>query len=144
MSGADFLFGGTATRGRGRKRRNPPGGETAPKIGVRFILLAALVGACFSGLGYWKVNTVFAVRDHEIETHRLQEITRERRDRHTVMTARISQLQRGEILRAAAADSLGMTEPDPRAIEVLVVPSEITSRWMAAANAAGQAGGKER
>lgn len=113
-------------------------------VGMRFILCVALFGALFAGLGYWKVNTVFAVRDNEIETHRLQEITRERRDRLTVMTARISQLQRGEVLRAAAVNSLGMTEPDPRDIEVLTVPSEITSRWRAAAQAAAPPRGKER
>ncbi|MCC5875242.1 MAG: hypothetical protein JJU11_03385 [Candidatus Sumerlaeia bacterium] len=131
MKTRDFLFGGTAPKARRGKARNQ-GTEMPPLVGYRFIAIVVLIGACFAGLGFWRVNTVFTVRDYGIETHRLQELARERRDRETLLVARTSQLQRGEVLRSVAESSLGMSEPSPASIETLKIPAEVTERWLAA------------
>lgn len=131
MKTRDFLFGGTAPKTR-RGRTRTQGEEMPPLVGYRFIAIVVLIGACFAGLGIWRVNTVFTVRDYGIETHRLQELARERRDRETLLVARTSQLQRGEVLRSVAESSLGMSEPSAASIETISIPAEVTERWLAA------------
>lgn len=136
MKGRDFLFGGNA-KGRSSSRRVRKVGSSQdlpPMVGIRFIAIVTVVGMCFALAGFWRINSVFTARDYEIETHRLQELARERRDRETLLLARTSQLQRGEVLRSVAESSLGMAEPAPAEMETLRIPSEVTARWLAAAS----------
>ena len=135
MKGSDFLYGGAAKSSKPRRAKSDDAVRTVqpPLVGYRFVLIVALVAVGFSVLGNLRVHLVFNARDHEIETHRLQEITRQRRDRHAVLIARTSQLQRGEVLRGAALSSLGMSEPNPLNMETLVVPADVTERWLVAA-----------
>jgi len=62
-------------------------------------------------------------------------LTQERRDRHRALVARVSQLHRAEFLRTAAVDGLGLSDPEPRQMETLVVPPEVVARWREAAAA---------
>lgn len=143
MRGGDLLVGGPGARQRRRRERPEP--VNPPLVGWRFLGVLILLGSLFGGLGVWKVKMVFSIRDREIETRRLQVITAQRRDRTKVLETRISQLQRGETLRSAALDGLGMSVPEPGTIETITVPEEVKIRWEEAAETIGEADqGKEK
>lgn len=133
----DAVLGGIAGEGqRPRRRRNDPaeaGPLAPPMVGWRFLLTVILVATCLGGLGLWRVNTVFRARDNEIEAHRLQELARARRDRTKSLEARVSQLQRGEILKTAAVEALGMTAPDPARMESVEITAASVDAWRRAA-----------
>lgn len=136
---SEFLIGGAQRAGR---RRSGSSAETRvemppPIIGYRFLGLLLLVGGAFLSLGVWRVNTVFTVRDHEIETRRLQDLAQKRRDSVLAMQSRVSDLRRAEILKSAAVGALEMTDPEPRQIEVLQISALSEARWEAAARSAG-------
>lgn len=132
MRTRELLVGG-AEKLRRRRRDSRADEVPPPLVGVRFIGVVATVAAVFFALALWRVETVFTIRDNEIETRRLQELTQKRHDRTKALESRISQLQRMEVLRAAAENSLGMVEPESAQIETLVISRETQARWNAAA-----------
>ncbi|MBI1290465.1 hypothetical protein GC173_04390 [bacterium] len=111
-----------------------------PLIGWRFLLCMVLLVATFTGIGTWKVATVFELRDYEMEASRIQVITQMRRDRYKALEARLSELQGGDSLRAAALQGLGMEAPTPSLVETIVVSQAVAERW---SNAAKPEGGRE-
>lgn len=136
---AEKLFGGSSRSSSARVRRNREQEEatTPPQVGLRFLAVLILLGAGFTGLGVWKVNTVFRVRDYEMETRRLQELAQLRRDRYTALVSRVSQLNRGEVLKATAVEGLGMAAPLPEEMESMVIPLGTRERWQRAAGNEG-------
>ncbi len=129
---SESLVGGVSRTAGGRRR--PSEALAAPvKVGYRFLITLVVLAGMFTALGAWKINTVFAIRDREQETRRLQELSQERRDRSKTIAARVSQLQRAEMLRATAETRLGMADPEPGRIETLSIPQSVQDRWTAAA-----------
>lgn len=110
-----------------RRRHSVPG-----RVNEGFLLTVLAIAGVFCGLALWEVNTVFTLRDFEIETRRLQEIERERRDYANALHARLGKLQSKESLRAAAIANFGMTDPDPGLVRTLEVPESTRERWAAA------------
>lgn len=131
----ESLVGGTPSSFRlaKAKRARLEEENAPPQIGIRFIAILALCGALFTGLGYYKVDSVFSARDFQIEAGRLQELAQQRRDRSKALVSRVSQLQRSEHMRASAVANLGMLDPQPVDMESLVVPTEVSLRWQRAA-----------
>ncbi len=128
----EMLVGGSSASK--RRRRASRGEAQGPMlVGPRFVAAVGLLAVAFAGIGYWRVDTVFSIRDHEIETNRLQEIALERHNRQKVYRSRISNLQRGEILRRVAEGNLGMRVPEPTEMDRVLVPRETAERWKAAA-----------
>lgn len=128
---SESLVGGSTNSAR---RHRPSAPLAAPvKVGYRFLIILMILAGSFTALGAWKVHTVFAIRDREQEAGRLQELSRERRDRSKTIAARVSQLQRAEMLRATAETRLGMADPEPGRIETLSIPQSVQDRWTAAA-----------
>lgn len=134
---SEFLIGGAQRAGRRRSSSETRVEMPPPIIGYRFLGLLLLVGGAFLSLGVWRVNTVFTVRDHEMETRRLQDLAQKRRDSVVAMESRVSDLRRAEILKGAAVGALEMTDPEPRQIEVLEISALSEARWEAAARSAG-------
>ena len=126
------LVGGTK-KGKRRRRESRAEQPMPILIGPRFLAMVFLCAAFFAGLGLWRVNTVFTIRDHEMETGRLQDLAQKRHDRHQALAARISQLQRAEVLEATALEGLGMAVPEPRQMEKLTIPRDVKERWETAA-----------
>lgn len=127
---SESLVGGSTISAR---RGSPSRPLAAPvKVGYRFLTIVMVLAGSFAAVGAWKVHTVFAIRDREQETRRLQDLSRERRDRSKTIAARVSQLQRAEMLRATAETRLGMSDPEPGRIETLSIPHPVQNRWAAA------------
>lgn len=119
---------------RSRKMESVP----PPQVGIRFLIPIVLICAVFAGLGYWRIHTVFTIRDYEMETNRKQQAMRIERDRAKVMEARVSELGRVETLRTYAEERFGMTTPDPAEIESVEISPAAIARWEEAARAANQ------
>ena len=132
----DFVIGSAPAGKKSRRLERQEESTPPPQVGLRFLGVLCLVGGLFLGLGIWKVHSVFAVRDYEMETRRLQELAQQRRDRYKALASRLSQLQRGEILKTTAEGSLGMAVPEPQEMETMIISRESQERWLAAAEAA--------
>lgn len=125
---SEELYAGAGRPARGRAR----GGEEdalPPRVGFTFLALLVAGCAAFVALGAYKVHSVFAIRDDEMEAARLSGLVQERRDRQKALTARVSQLHRAEVLKAAAQDHLALGEPEPGRTEILEVPADVQQRW---------------
>lgn len=133
MSRRDELIGGSRASGVRRRLRTPESETAPPMIGWRFLVLAVALAGALSMVGLWNVATVFDARDLEMEASRLQRIAQQRRDQYKALEVRISQLQGGESLRAAAVTGLGMHSPTPMEIERVRVSHEVAARWASAA-----------
>lgn len=133
----DKLVGGTAKARRFRLRPQPVK-NAPPLVGPRFVAIVGICALCLLGLGIYKVDAVFDARDYEMETRRLQELVQKRQDRTKVLESRLSELQRGEVLKVVATESLGMADPSPGEIETLAIPAEVSARWKEAASRVGQ------
>ena len=132
MSG-EKLVGGNAAKKRQRRWRGSQTNEPPPQVGLRFLFLLVVIGAMFAAAGAWRVHTVFELRDHEMEAQRLQEVMRKRNDRAKTLVARVSHLQRAEIMKTAAEDRLGMAEPVPDQMQTVVISKDVLLRWQQAA-----------
>jgi hypothetical protein len=137
----EFLVGGKSMEKRGRQRRAQD--EPVPPVGFRFLMVLVVIGGCFVAAGAMRVNGVFAARDYEMETSRLQDAMRKRSDRAKTLMARVSHLQRGEILKTAAEEALGMAEPLPAEMETVLISEEAYHRWESAATAAATSSQEE-
>ena len=94
-----------ASRVRARRQEAP--------VRLRMSLLLAIwaCGAAATAMGVMIVEKRFEAQDLRMETSRLQDVTRVRRDEIRELEVRIADLTRGESLRQAALGPLRMIEP---------------------------------
>lgn len=143
MKPSEQLIGGTSASRRVR-RISRPAESAPPQVGYRFLAIVVLVAGAFVFLGAWKVDRSFRIADLEMESRRLQDVTQQRHDRYKVLLSREAALQRGDVLKAAAQDSLGLAEPAPESMQTLLVPAESVTRWQQGAGRIDtEANGKE-
>lgn len=128
-----FLLGGASEAANPTRRRNAETPAAPPVVSIPFIAMLVIVGATFVGLGMWRVHTVFQLRDDQMETRRLQELTALRRDRLKALDSRLANLRRSEILLTTGTERFGLSSPTPEDIRTLTVPNETQRRWREAA-----------
>jgi len=118
-----------------KKSRKRHAEEDAPTgvVGVREVVGAFAIGACFVALGMWQVKTVFAIRDYRMGTSDVIQETMARRDKSREMAVRIGSLQTAESMRQAAFTNFGMVDPEPAQVTRLRVSNDAVARWRAAA-----------
>ncbi len=133
MSGEN-LIGGPSTPPARRRKKQRGENTPPPQIGVRFVATMCVIGGFFIALGFYKVTTVFELRDYEIETRRLQELTQQKRDRSRMLEAHLSNLRRAEVMKTVAEDGLEMVVPQPQDIEKVTIPADVQLRWANATN----------
>jgi hypothetical protein len=108
--------------------RNAPSGV----VGVREVLAVFGVAGVFIAIGYWQVNTVFTMRDYQMETVVVAQEAMKRRDKSRDMAVKIGSLQTDDSMRHAALVNYGMVDPDPALVTKVKVDAEAVTRWKTA------------
>lgn len=117
----------------GKKAR---GNSASGVVGMREVLVVFGVAAIFIAIGFWQVNTVFTMRDFQMETVTVAQEAMNRRDKSRDMAVKIGSLQTDESMRRAALVNYGMVDPDPALVTKVKVEAEAVARWKAAGETA--------
>jgi len=114
------------------------GNTASGVVGVREVLVVFGVAAIFVAIGFWQVNTVFTMRDFQMETVVVTQEAMKRRDKSRDMAGKIGSLQTDDSMRRAALVNYGMVDPDPALVTKVKVDEEAVARWTKAGQNAAQ------